>query len=160
LAIPAAAAEGIANGLVRYFADRALAVRLDALIPGGEAGSVASPVGDGGPPFWAPSTALPELAHGIPVRLTNTGTDVWPAGLRVLTGWQPSDEPYLRQPPETVAELGVEVPQLAPGESVVLLVQEEAPAGEAGLLWITLAHGDETFSDLGSAPLQLRTGGT
>jgi N-acetylmuramoyl-L-alanine amidase len=156
----AAAAEGIANGLVRYFADRPLAVRLDALIPGGEAGSVASPVGDGGPPFWAPSTALPELAHGIPVRLTNTGTDVWPAGLRVLTGWQPSDEPYLRQPPETVAELGVEVPQLAPGESVVLLVQEEAPAGEAGLLWITLAHGDETFSDLGSAPLQLRTGGT
>jgi N-acetylmuramoyl-L-alanine amidase len=155
-----AAAQGIANGLVGYFANRPLAVRLDALIPGGEAGSVPSVVGDSGPPFWAPSVGLPELSQGILVRLTNTGTDAWPAGLKVLTGWGPSDEPYLRQPPDTVAALGVEVPPLAPGESVVVLVQGEIPAGEAGLLWITLATGNQAFSDLGSAPLQLRTDGT
>ena len=154
-----AAAQGIANGLDRYFADRPLAVRFDALVPGGEAGRMPTAVGEGGPPFWATAIGLPELSHGIPVRLTNTGTDAWPAGLRVRSGWQPSDEPYLRQPPDVVGDLGIEIPPLAPGESVVVIVNEEVPAGGAGLLWITLANGDATFSDLGSAPLQLRTGG-
>ena len=155
----AAAAQGIADGLVGYFAGRHLAVRFDALLPGGEAGSVPSVVGDSGPPFWAPAVGSPELSQGIPVRLTNTGTDPWPVGLKVRLGWQASDEPYLREPPEVVGDLGMEVPPLAPGESVVIAVKDEVPAGEAGLLWITLANGDETFSDLGSAPLQLRTGG-
>ena len=155
----AAAAQGIADGLERYLADRPLAVRFDALLPGGEAGRVPTAVGDSGPPFWATAVGSPELSQGIPVRLTNTGTDAWPAGLKVRSGWQPSDEPYLRQPPDAVADLGIEVPPLGPGESVVVLVNAEVPAGGAGLLWITLANGDETFSELGSAPLQLRTGG-
>jgi N-acetylmuramoyl-L-alanine amidase len=155
----AAAARGIASGLERYFADRPLAVRFDALVPGGEAGSVPPAVGDSGPPFWATAVGTPELSQGIPVRLTNTGTDAWPAGLKVRGGWQPNDEPYLRQPPDSVGDLGIEVPPLGPGESVVVLVNEQIPSGEAGLLWITLANGDGTFSDLGSAPLQLRTGG-
>jgi N-acetylmuramoyl-L-alanine amidase len=155
----AAAAQGIANGLERYFTDRPLAVRFDALVPGGEAGSVRAAVGDSGPPFWATAVGSPELSRGIPVRLTNTGTDAWPAGLRVRSGWQASDEPYLRQPPDAVGDLGIEVPPLGPGESVVVVVNQEVPAGGAGLLWITLANGDATFSDLGSAPLQLRTGG-
>jgi N-acetylmuramoyl-L-alanine amidase len=155
----AAAAQGIADGLERYFADRPLAVRFDALVPGGEAGSVPSAVGDSGPPFWATTVGSPELAQGIPVRLTNTGTEAWPAGLRVIGGWQASDEPYLRQPPDSAGDLGIEVPPLGPGESVVVLVKEEVPAAGAGLLWVTLASGDETLSDMGSEPLQLRTGG-
>jgi N-acetylmuramoyl-L-alanine amidase len=154
----AAAAQGIANGLVRYFAERSLAVRFDALIPGGQAGSVPIVVGDSGPPFWTPEVSRADLAAGIPVRLTNTGTGTWPAGLKLRGGWQASDEPYLRQPPDAVGDLGFEVPALGPGESVVVLVKEEVPAGGAGLLWITLANGDGTFSDLGSPPLQLRTG--
>jgi N-acetylmuramoyl-L-alanine amidase len=155
----AAAATGIAHGLERYFADRPFAVRFDALIPGGGAGTVPTAVGESGPPFWATAVGAPELSQGMAVRLTNTGTVAWPAGLKVRDGWQASDEPYLRQPPDAVGDLGIEVPPLGPGESVVVLVNEEAPAGGAGLLWITLANGDRTFSDLGSAPLQLRTGG-
>ena len=155
----AAAAAGIANGLERYFADRPLAVRFDALIPGGGAGTLPPAVGEAGPPFWAIVVGPAELSQGIPVRLTNTGTAAWPAGLKVRGGWQASDEPYLRQPPDAVGDLGIEVPPLGPGESVVVLVQEEVPAGGTGLVWITLVNGDRTFSDLGSAPLQLRTGG-
>lgn len=155
----AAAAAGIADGLERYFADRPFAVRFDALIPGGTAGTVPTTVGEDGPPFWATAVGVPELSAGIPVRLTNTGTAVWPAGLKIRGGWQASDEPYLRQPPDVAGDLGIEVPPLGPGESVVVLVQEEVPADGTGLVWITLVNGDRTFSDLGSAPLQLRTGG-
>ena len=151
----AAAAGGIASALEAYFTARPMAVRFDALLPGGDAGLLPTAVEGSGPPFWAPSVAPGDLASGLPVRLTNTGTDAWPAHLRLLAGLQPNDEPYLREPPETVDDLAITVPALAPGESVVILVK--AATAESGeTLWITLADADRSFSDLGSAPLQLR----
>jgi N-acetylmuramoyl-L-alanine amidase len=151
----AAAAQGIATGLESYFADRPLAVRFDALIPGGEAGREATAVEGSGPPFWAAIIGLAELSAGLPVRLTNTGTDPWPDDLRLMAGLAVSSEPYLRQEPDAFLDLGIAIPPLAPGESVVLLVPMDVPAGEREMLWITLATGTGPLSDLGSAPLQL-----
>jgi hypothetical protein len=76
-----------------------------------------------------------------------------------MTGWQASDEPYLRRAPDELSDLGIEVPSLAPGESVVLRVPLTVPAGSRALLWMTLANAGATFADLGSAPLQLATEG-
>ena len=154
-----AAAAGIASGLISYFADRPLAVRYDALIPGGDAGLVPMPAGGSGPPFFAAAIRRAELAQGIRVRLTNTGSGPWPSDLRLLAGWQQGSVPYLREPPAEMSPLEVAVPALAPGESVVLDVPIEVPSGEGGLLWISLADADQAFSDLGSAPLQLGTSG-
>ncbi|MGZ6298879.1 MAG: N-acetylmuramoyl-L-alanine amidase [Candidatus Limnocylindria bacterium] len=155
----AAAAAGIASALGSYFADRPLAVRFDALIPQGDAGLVATAVAGDGPPFWAPSIPRADLAPGLPLRLTNTGTQPWPAGLHLAAGWQASSEPYLRQPPDQLNDLDVVVPALAPGESVVLRVPMNVPAGDRAMVWITLRNGDVSLSDLGSAPLQLSTEG-
>ena len=153
----AAAAAGIASGLEAYFTNRSMAVRFDALLPGGDAGTVPTAVEGSGPPFWAPSVPSAELAAGLPVRLTNTGTEPWPANLTILAGSRPSDEPYLREPPDTLGDLGVTVPPLAPGESVVIVLRVEVPTAGTGTVWVTLASPDAAFSDLGSAPLQLRT---
>jgi N-acetylmuramoyl-L-alanine amidase len=150
-----AAAQGIATGLEHYFADRPLAVRFDALIPGGEAGRLATAVEGSGPPFWAAGIGLAELSAGLPVRLTNTGTEAWPGDLRLMAGPAVSAEPYLRQEPDALLDLGITIPPLAPGESVVLLVKMDVPAGEREMLWISLATGAGPLSDLGSAPLQL-----
>jgi N-acetylmuramoyl-L-alanine amidase len=155
----AAAAEGIAHGFEAYFADRPLAVRFDALIPGGGAGTVPTAVGGSGPPFWAPGLRRADLAVGIPVRLTNTGTQPWPDDLRVLAGGEASAEPYLRVAPDTLDDVGLKVPPLAPGESVVLVVKKDVPVAERGMLWVTLGAGQTSLSDLGSAPLQLSTEG-
>jgi N-acetylmuramoyl-L-alanine amidase len=155
----AAAAQGIAHGIEAYFGNRPLAVRFDALIPGGEAGTVPTAVGGSGPPFWAPGLRRAELAVGVPVRLTNTGTQPWPDDLRVLAGWETSAEPYLREAPGTLDDVGLNVPPLAPGESVVLVVKLDVPVAERGILWVTLGAGEVSFSDLGSAPLQLSTEG-
>ncbi|MGZ6255631.1 MAG: N-acetylmuramoyl-L-alanine amidase, partial [Candidatus Limnocylindria bacterium] len=151
----AAAAAGIASALGSYFADRPLAVRFDALIPQGDAGLVATAVAGDGPPFWTPSIPRADLAPGLPLRLTNTGTQPWPAGLHLAAGWQASSEPYLRQPPDQLNDLDVVVPALAPGESVALRVPMNVPAGDRAMVWITLRSGDVSLSDLGSAPLQL-----
>ena len=155
----AAAAQGIAQGITAYLADRPLAVRFDALISGGDAGTVPTAVGGSGPPFWAPGVRRAELGVGVPVRLTNTGTEPWPADLRLLTGWQPSAEPYLREAPESLDDLGLDVPPLAPGQSVVLVIKRDVPVAERGLLWVTLGNGNTSASDLGSPPLQLSTSG-
>ena len=152
-----AAAAGIASALEPYFSDRPLAVRFDALVPGGEAGIVPTAVEGSGPPFWAPNVSAADLAAGIRVRLTNTGTETWPADLEVLGGWETSDQPYLRAAPETLGDLAIGVPPLAPGESVVVLVKMAIPAGGGGILWVTLSGGTAPLSDLGSAPLQLAT---
>jgi N-acetylmuramoyl-L-alanine amidase len=152
-----AAAQGIANALGAYFGDRPLAVRYDALLPGGVAGSVPDPVGGSGPPYWLPGLRRAELAVGLPVRLTNTGTGTWPSGLELLAGWQASDQPYLRRAPDALTDLGIRVPSLAPGESVELVVQMTVPVSERGVLWFTLANGAAPLTDLGSAPLQLAT---
>jgi N-acetylmuramoyl-L-alanine amidase len=151
-----AAAQGITAGLTAYFADRPLAARFDALLPGGEAGTVATAVDGSGPPFWAPVLPGDELASGLPVRLTNTGTKAWPSGLAVLAGWGPGDEPYLREPPDALVDLGVAVPPLAPGESVVIVLQLPSPVDAAGTVWVTLSADDGPLSGLGSPPLQLR----
>lgn len=156
----AAAAEGIASALEAYFGDRPLAARFDALVPGGEAGTIPTAVDGTGPPFWAPELSSDRLAAGLPVRLTNTGTAPWPSGLVVRAGWGASDEPYLRQAPNVLDELPVEVPPLAPGESVVVVVELASGASGAGSLWLTLAAGETLLSDLGSPPLQLRVPGT
>ena len=153
----AAAAQGIASALEAYFTDRSMAVRFDALVPGGSAGTVPTAVAGSGPPFWAADVPGAALLAGLPVRLTNTGTDPWPADLTILTGWEPSDEPYLREPPDRLGDLGVAVPPLAPGESVVILMTLEVPTGGEGILWVTLAEQDVVLGDLGSASLQLRT---
>jgi N-acetylmuramoyl-L-alanine amidase len=155
----AAAAQGIASGLEAYFNDRSMAVRFDALLSGGEAGTLPVAVEGSGPPYWAPELPAAAPSGGLAVRFTNTGTDHWPADLSIRAGWQESDEPYLREPPATLADMGVAVPPLAPGESVVILLPIEAPAGGGETLWITLAAGGTPFSDLGSPPLQLRSGG-
>ncbi len=151
----AAVARGIATALEPYFADRPLAVRFDALMPGGEAGRVASAVDGSGPPFWAASISAAELSTGLPLRLTNTGTEPWSGDLRLVAGWEESSEPYLRQVPGSLDDLGIAIPPMAPGESVVLLVKTDVPVVERGVLWITLATGAGSLSDLGSAPLQL-----
>ena len=155
----AAAAEGIAQGIEAYLADRPLAVRFDALIPGGEAGTVPTAVDGSGPPFWAPGVHRAELAEGVPVRLTNTGTEAWPDDLRLLAGWEPSAEPYLRQAPDSLDDAALDVPPLAPGQAVVLVIKREFPVAERGLLWVSLDSSGTSLSDLGSPPLQLSTGG-
>ncbi len=154
-----AAAQGIANGLGAYFGARALAVRYDARLPGGAAGAVPDPVGGTGPPYWLPGLRRAELAAGLRVRLTNTGTDTWPASLRLLGGWEASDQPYLRLAPDGLTDFGTHVPPLAPGESVELVVHMTVPVSERGVLWITLANGSVPLTDLGSAALQLATSG-
>jgi N-acetylmuramoyl-L-alanine amidase len=152
----AAAAQGIADGLAAYFTARPLAVRYDAVMAGGEAGVAPQAVPGDGPPFWVPVMGADALAAGISLRLTNTGSDAWPVDLQLLAGWTGSDEPYLRIAPEAVASLGVEVPSLAPGESVALQVSPTMPTGTGRqILWISLATPATSLADLGSPPLQL-----
>ena len=83
----AAVAQGIADALGSYFGARPLAVRYDAMIPLGAAGTVTDAVGGSGPPYWPTGLRRAEWALGLPVRLTNTGTAPWPPGLRLLGGW-------------------------------------------------------------------------
>lgn len=152
----AAAAAGIFAGLAGYLADRPTAARYDALIPGGTAGGVAEAVDGLGPPYWASALDGLALPDGLPIRLTNTGTEAWPAGLELLGGWSATDQPYLRSAPEALESLGVVVPPLAPGESVELRVTLAIPdiAGRQ-VLWVTLAGASGRWTDLGVPPLQL-----
>lgn len=146
----AAIAQGIYAGLVRYFAERPLAVRYT-LPHAGPAQPVATP-GDG-PPFWAPTV---EPGEQLDMVLTNTGTQAWPEGLSLLAGWQPSDAPYLAEAPAELSELDVEIPALAPGESVIIPIQLPADAtGDRLIGWISVADGDRTFADAGSPAFQM-----
>lgn len=150
-----AIAEGLVDALVDWFAERPLAVRFDLLAPGGTAGQ-APPVEPGdGPMFWPVVVTDPDR---VAVRLTNTGTQAWPGGTEIVAGWGRSTQPYLARPPR-LAPLDVEVPTLAPGESVDLeLLLPAPPAGDRSVAWITLRVGDEAVSDLGSPALQIATG--
>ena len=157
-----AVADGLYRGLVAYFNQRALAVRYDALLPGGDAGTAPTAVPGLGPPFWA--AQLPGAVGGatleLPMRLTNTGAQPWPSGLRLTTGWQKSDAPYLSSAPPQLGPVAVEVPALAPGASVVLRVPLEVPSGSGRqLVWIGLQDGARSFADQGSPALQLAAGG-
>jgi N-acetylmuramoyl-L-alanine amidase len=152
----AAAAQGIAHALASYFGDRALAARYDVLLPGGLAGVSPTAVPGDGPPYWASTVAPEVLAAGLHLRLTNTGTAPWPAGLQLAAGWGVSDQPYLRAAPDVLEPMAVGVPALAPGESVeIVAAPPAAGAGAHRILWIGLQDGPESLADLGSPPLQL-----
>jgi N-acetylmuramoyl-L-alanine amidase len=153
-AAQAAIADGLVDALAAWFADRPLAVRFDLLAPGGLAG-VVPPVAPGdGPMYWP---VVPDDPERVSVRLINTGTQTWPAGAQLLAGWAANDEPYLARPPR-LTPLDVQVPALAPGESVDLDVSlPPPPAGDRAVAWITLQTGNTILSELGSPALQVAT---
>lgn len=153
-----AAAQGIAAALGSYFGERQLAVRYDALVEGGSAGVTPAVAPGNGPLFWAPVASQGALTAGTAIRLTNTGSAAWPAGVRLEAGWVASQDPYLRQAPEGLATVAEGIPTLAPGESIVLRVPLAVPPGsERRVAWITLATATASLTDLGSPPLQVAT---
>jgi N-acetylmuramoyl-L-alanine amidase len=149
-----AAATGVYDGIVDYLHQRQVAGRIDALIPGGSAGTPPDAVPGKGPPFWAP--VLPAVAP-VSVRLTNTGMASWPAGLRLAAAWQASRSPYLAAAPAHLVPMAVDIPALKPGESVELTVPLQVPASSSRqVAWITLVTPDGTaFTSTGSPPTQL-----
>ena len=157
----AAIASGIAKAISAYLADRPLAARYDVQVSGGEAGTDPVAVPGLGPPFWISSVTAASLSSGLGLRLTNTGSRAWPAGLHLLVGWEATDQPYLRRAPEALTPAAVSIPALAPGESVELRLPMAPPAGATRTVaWITLAQGDAALTDLGVAPLQLAVTGS
>ena len=144
----AAAAAGIFDGLAAFFGERQLAGRIGLA----EATNLEpEPVEGTGPPFW------PSAAPDGPVllRLMNSGTEAWPTGTELVAGWEATDQPYLARPPEQLQPLGVEVPALAPGESIVVSVALPAAPARRAVAWITLSLGATTLADRGSAALQV-----
>jgi N-acetylmuramoyl-L-alanine amidase len=145
----AAVAAGLFEGLAAFFSERELAARIapDDQQPG--ALPTAAP--GAGPPFWAP------VADGraIRLRVTNTGTEAWPAGTQLVAGWQETDGPYLAFAPDDLVPLGDALPALEPGESTV--VERELPAPPAGraVAWISLMIDGESLADSGSPAFQL-----
>ena len=149
----AAAARGMFDGLVDWFAQRELAARITP--DGVEAGTPPAAVPGDGPPFRP--AALP--AGPLRLRVTNTGTAAWDGGARLVAAWVAvSDEPYRYGAPEEAAPLGPELPALEPGESVVVEIPlPEAPA-DGALAWFSLITGSELLADHGSPALQLGSG--
>lgn len=147
-----AVAAGLLDGLADFLASRELAARI--ALAGEPVPAIPPGVPGDGPMFWAPR------APGGPVtlELTNTGSEAWPAGLELVAGWEPSDQPYLREAPEALAPLDVTVPALAPGESTTVRADLELAEGpERVVAWISLRNGTTTIADLGSPALQLST---
>jgi hypothetical protein len=103
--------------------------------------------------------ARPFAGSPLRLRLTNTGTEKWPADVALTAGWEVTDRPYLAGPPSSVEPLDVTVPSLEPGESVVLTVElPQAPDGRA-IAWIELRTALASLADEGSVALQLRSEG-
>jgi len=148
----AAVAQGLFDGLAAYFGARELAGRIAlADVP---IGAAPEAVDGDGPPFWPP--VLPDEA--LELRLTNTGTAAWPEGAELVAGWGLTDQPYLARAPDELAPVEVEIPALAPGESVLVSVQlPSAPAGGRAVGWISIRDGSATLADRGSPALQLAT---
>ena len=144
-----AVAEGLLDGLAAYLGSRELAARIG--VADAAVGEVPPPAEGDGPISWAP--AAPD--GPISLRLTNTGTDAWPSGMELVAGWTVSDHPYLAQAPSELEPLAVDVPALAPGESVLLSVGLPPPPSARALAWITLSDGGATLADRGSPALQL-----
>jgi N-acetylmuramoyl-L-alanine amidase len=141
----------LTDALVVWFAERSLGARMDLEVPDGAAGAVPPTVDGIGPPYWAPT--VDDLST-VPIRLTNTGNDSWPAGTVLLAGWAPSDDPYLARPPG-LAALDVTVPALAPGESVRLEVDVPPPTADGrAVAWVTLQVDGVVLSDNGIPALQ------
>jgi N-acetylmuramoyl-L-alanine amidase len=150
-----AIARALVDALAAWFADRFLAARLDLLAPGGLAGLPPEVAPGEGPMYWPMVVGDPGRAG---IRVTNTGSDAWPAGVQLLAGWAATAEPYLARPPQ-LAPLDVEVPALAPGESVDLELRlPDPPSGVRAVAWITVRVGNAVLSDLGAPALQLDTG--
>ena len=143
-----AAAEGVYRGIADYLARRPIGARYD--VPESR---LASPTSDG--PLEQ-ARILPEGTTELV--LTNRGTEVWPADLQLVAGWQASELPYLPSAPDRLEELPVDVPVLAPGESVRLSVPLAAPLGtERQIGWITLRGSNVPWTDLGIPAIQLAT---
>jgi N-acetylmuramoyl-L-alanine amidase len=165
LATPAgqqAEAQGVLAGIAAFLADRPRAGRIDAEVPGGQAGVQPTAIPGRGPPFWIP--ALPTSSDGayrFSLRITNTGTQPWAAGAVLLGGWSPSSMPYLPDAPGTLEPVGAPLPALRPGESIEVPVTLSVPAGAGRqVAWITLRLADGTLlTDLGSPALQVATVG-
>ena len=147
-----AMAAGLFDGLVEYFGGRSVAGRIG--LADEPVGAAPEPVPGDGPPFWPP-VAPP---HGVvELRLTNTGTEAWPAGSQLVAGWERTRMPYLARAPEELVTLGPDVPALGPGESVVVTVAlPPAPTGR-GLAWISLLVEAAPLADSGSPALQVST---
>ena len=146
----AAVADGIFAALLNYFGERPLSARIE--LADAQRGATPPAVDGSGPPFWAPILGT----DGVRLRLTNTGTDAWPSGIRLVAGWSPTDDPYLPVAPDDLEPLDVMIPDLAPGESIELEVALDAPpAGGRHIAWVTLAADGQTLAELGSPALQL-----
>ncbi|HVM25571.1 MAG TPA: N-acetylmuramoyl-L-alanine amidase [Candidatus Limnocylindrales bacterium] len=148
-----AAAQGIFDGLVAWFAEREVAGRIE---PVDRApGTVPQPIPGDGPPFRADPAGEPPLR----LRITNTGTRAWEGhAVELLAGWEATTAPYLYLPPDDVRPAGVALPGLAPGESVVVEVELPAAGQDPGLAWFSLSVAGETVAQGGSPALQLSTG--
>ena len=144
-----AVAEGLFDGLAAYLGTRELAARIG--LADATVGEVPPPAEGEGPITWAP--VAPD--GPISLRLTNTGIDAWPSGMELVAGWAVSDEPYLARAPAELEPLAVEIPALAPGESVLLSVGLPPSPTERAVAWISLREGGATLADRGSPPLQL-----
>ena len=146
-----AVAAGLFDGLSDYFGSREIAGRVE--LAGRPAGVAPQPVAGDGPPFWPPV-----VTDGpIELRVTNTGTEAWPAGSRLEAGWEASDAPYLARPPEDLQPIGPEIPALDPGQSVVIGIELiPKPGVGRALAWISLSVDRASLADRGSPPaLQL-----
>ena len=151
-----AAAEGLADGIRDWLADRGPAARLATADGGAGAWQPPLPAAGSGPPFWAPVLALPEPATArLPLRLTNSGSRPWSDATALLVGWERSDEPYLRAQPQEMERLAFDLPPLPPGASVEVELALEVPGGGRQIAWITLADERGAFADRGSPALQL-----
>jgi N-acetylmuramoyl-L-alanine amidase len=146
-----AIAAGLFDGLTDYFGSRAIAGRV--ALSDVPAGVPPQPVSGDGPPFWPP----PVPDGPVELRVTNTGTEAWPAGSRLEFAWEESDAPYLARAPEQLRPIGPEIPALGPGESVVISVEVPPRTGEGReLAWISLSVDRASLADRGSPPaLQL-----
>ena len=67
--------------------------------------------------------------------------------------------PYLAAAPEELDDIGVDVPALAPGESVVVVVKLPRRRSGRAVAWVTLAGWEVSLTDRGSPALQLSTSG-
>ncbi len=146
-----AIADALLEALVAWFDGRGHAARFDLEVPGGAAGRVPEVVPGTGPPFWAVAVDDPA---GLRLRLTNTGPTTWPADVSLLLGWSSSADPYLARPPE-LDPLPADVPPLAPGESVVLVLDVPSPpAADRSVAWLTLEIDGMVLADTGNPALQ------
>jgi N-acetylmuramoyl-L-alanine amidase len=145
-----AVASGLFDGLVDFFDNRSIAGRIG--LAGEDPGAPPPELPGEGPLVEARAVS----AGPVELRLTNTGTEAWPAEVRLVAGWEASDLPYLPAAPEALAPLDAEVPSLGPGESVVVAVELPEPPGGRALAWIGLSSRSD-FAEIGSASLQLRS---